>query len=137
MDSGSRPIRVFLVAEHAVLRQNLALLLEEEGMVICGVAGGASEALRAMPAETDVAIVALSGTRQGVLQLVREIGSRPGAPPSLVLSVDDDDCSVRAALAAGARGYVPNRRASEVLAYAVREAVAGRTSTPPLAAEAR
>jgi DNA-binding NarL/FixJ family response regulator len=130
MDSGSRPIRVFLFAEHPALRQNLALLLEKEGMVICGSAADPSETQRGIPADTDVVIVGLSTARVGALQLLREITSRPDAPPILVLSVYEDHYSIHQTIAAGASGYVPNRQASEVLAHAISEVVAGRTWVP-------
>lgn len=128
--AGPTPIRVFLVAEHAALRMNLALLLVGEGMGLSGSSGETATALCAMPATTDVVIVVLSDQRQEALDLVRELASRPGSPPGLVLSAADDDYSIREALAAGARGYVPSRRASAILPHAIREVAAGRIWVP-------
>lgn len=130
--SGGTPIRVFLVAEHADLRQSLEMLLVEEGMVICRWASDAATALRYMPAEADVVIMGLSRGGEGGLGLLRAMASRPGSPPGLVLSANDDAQSVVQARNAGARGYVTNREAPETLARAIREVIAGRTWSPLL-----
>lgn len=127
------PIRIFLVAEHAALRQSLEMLLAEEGIVICEWAGDAATALRSLPAGADAVIVGLSGGGQGGLDLLREMSSRVGSPPGIVLSANDDAPSIRQALEAGARGYVTNREAPETLAHAIREVIAGRTCAPRLA----
>ncbi len=130
---GGEPIRVFLVAEHAALRQSLEMLLAEDGMVICQWAEDAATALQDMPAGADVVIVGLSGRGQSGVDLLRAMASRAGYPPSLVLSVNDDAPSIRQAMEAGARGYVTNREAPEHLANAVRKVAAGRTWSPLLA----
>jgi DNA-binding NarL/FixJ family response regulator len=130
------PIRVFLVTEHAALSQNLTLLLEAQGLVPCGWACDGAGALRTMPADTDVVIVGVFAGGPGTFELVRELASRTGAPPVLVLSVHDDETAIRRALEAGASGYLPNRRASELLGHAVRQVAGGRVWTPrPLARE--
>jgi DNA-binding NarL/FixJ family response regulator len=134
---GTKPIRVFVVTEHAALRLNLRLLLEAQGLVPCGWAGDTAGALRTMPAETDVVIVGVFGDGLRTTELVRELAGRSGAPPVLVLSVHDDDTVIRRALEAGASGYLPNRKASDLLGHAVREVADGRLWTPrPLEREA-
>lgn len=130
--SGGTPIQIFLVTEHAALRQSVEMLLAEEGMVIGPWADDAASALRALPAGADVVIVGLSGGGEGGLALLREVASRPDFPPCIVLSVNDDDASIRRAMAAGARGYVTNREAPEVLARVIREVMAGRVCAPRL-----
>ena len=130
--SGETSIQIFLVTEHAALRQSVGMLLAEEGMVIGPWADDAASALRALPAGADAVIVGLSGGGEGGLALLREVTSRPDSPPCIVLSVNDDDASIRRALEAGARGYVTNREAPEVLARVVREVVAGRLCAPRL-----
>lgn len=136
-ESSGSPIQIFLIAEHAILRQNLGILLEGEGMVLCGWAEEASTAIDAIPVGTDLVIVGLSGRGQGGAEMVRELGSRPGSPPSLVLSSNDDDFSIRQAFAAGARGYVTNREAPRLLAHAIREVVQGRKELPRSLVEQR
>jgi DNA-binding NarL/FixJ family response regulator len=133
---GTAPIRVFVVTQHAALSQNLNLLLEAQGLVPCGRAGDGAGALRTMPTDTDVVVVGVFAGGPGAFELVRELSRRPGAPPVLVLSVHDDEAAIRGALEAGARGYLPNRKASELLGHAVREVASGRIWTPrPLASE--
>jgi DNA-binding NarL/FixJ family response regulator len=134
MGSGSSPVRVFLVAEHTALCQSLALLLEGEGMVVRTATGMTARAPREIPPGTDVVIVALPTAGPEDLRRLREICSHPAAPPTIVVSPDDDVHSIRAALAAGARAHVPNRRVSEVLVYAVRALVAGGCWRPGSAA---
>ncbi len=130
--SGGAPIQIFLVTEHAALRQSVEMLLAEEGMVIGPGADDTASALRALPAGADVVIMGLSGGGEGGLALLREVASRPDFPPCIVLSVNDDDASIRRAMAAGARGYVTNREAPEVLARVIREVMAGRVCAPRL-----
>lgn len=130
--SGGAPIQIFLVTEHAALRQSVEMLLAEEGMVIGPWADDTASALRALPAGADVVIMGLSGGGEGGLALLREVASRPDFPPCIVLSVNDDDASIRRAMAAGARGYVTNREAPEVLARVIREVMAGRVCAPRL-----
>ncbi len=130
---GTTPVRVFVVNERAALVQNLVLLLEAQGFLPCGWAGDTAEALRTMPAGTDVVVVGVFAGGPGAFAPVSELAGRPGTPPVLVLSVHDDDTAIRRALEAGARGYLPNRKASELLGHAVREVASGRvfTSRPP------
>lgn len=128
--AGPKPIRVFLVAEHAALRQNIGMLLAGEGIVVCGWTDEAGAALRKIPPKADLVLIGLSGGEPGGLTLLREMSACPGLPPGLVLSAHDDACAIGLAFAAGARGYVPNRQASEVLAHAIREVVAGRDYIP-------
>ncbi|MGA9752036.1 MAG: response regulator [Acidobacteriota bacterium] len=130
--SGGASVKIFMITEHAALRQSVEMLLAEEGMVFGPWADDAASALRALPAGADVVIVGLSGGGEGGLALLREVASRPNFPPCIVLSVNDDDASIRRALAAGARGYVTNREAPEVLAGVIREVIAGRTCAPRL-----
>ena len=125
-------MRVFLVAEHSALRKSIEILLADEGLEVCSWAAHGVSALGELCLKSDVVVVSLSGGGEGGLDLVREIGARPGSPPRIVLSPDDDIQSIRRAFAAGARGYVTNRDAPEALADAVREVYAGRVYEPRL-----
>lgn len=124
------PIQVFLVAEHPDLRQSIGLLLSGEGMQVCGWAERGREALWKLPAEADLVLVGLPGGGRGGHEFLRELRARPDSPPTVVLSADDDPLSIGLAFASGARGYVPNRQASETLAHAIREVASGRSYIP-------
>ena len=130
-------IKVFLVAGHAALRDNIALLLAGDGIEVCGWAPGAAAALANLPAATDTVLVGPGASQAEALELMRALAERPGAPPALILSPDDDDYSIRQALAAGAAGYDIRRRAGDALAHAIREVAAGRRWAPHRATPAR
>ncbi len=117
---------VHLVADHAILRENLALLLRREGVTVREWDAGFAVAEPKRFADADVVIVALSGGAGSGLDFVKQITACEGFPPVVVLSADNDPSSVRRAFRAGPMGYVTHREAPDNLACAVREVVAGR-----------
>ena len=56
--AGSRPIRVYVVDDHEVVRRGLRELLEDAGIEVVGASGSAGEATRRITAlRPDVAIL--------------------------------------------------------------------------------
>jgi DNA-binding NarL/FixJ family response regulator len=71
-------VKVLLVDDHAVLRQGMAAMINEEpDMIVCGEAEGVrsavDEARRTLP---DVALVDLSIKDGDGLELIRELSNR-------------------------------------------------------------
>jgi DNA-binding NarL/FixJ family response regulator len=127
--------RVFIVDDHPAVSMGLRLLLEQEGISVCGEArdtAGALAQIEASPA--DLVMVDLSlGDEDGVI-LVERLAERAPTVPLLVYSMHETASEISRAFAAGARGYVTKREAPGLIARAVRECLAGRTFVSPRAA---
>jgi DNA-binding NarL/FixJ family response regulator len=129
-------VRLFLVDDHPAMREGLRLLLELQGIVVCGEAGDASTALRTVAAAApDLVLVDLSLGQESGLTLVCALpGLVPGVP-LLVYSMHEDSFHVQQAFSAGASGYVTKREVTALLAEAIRELLDGRRFASPRVAE--
>ena len=128
----SEPVRVMLAGDCPLVRSGFRQVLESAGFVVVDSLGTAVEAaarLRTAPA--DVVVVG-AVTRHGGAADVREVRSCHPAIPVLVLGRSGDVVGVRAALAAGARGYLALDDAEDGdLIQAVRSVAAGETYLSP------
>src|SRR5579885_3377721 len=99
--------RIFLVDDHALVREGLATLIEQEaGFKVCGVAESGREAWDGIQKSApDAIIVDLSLRGESGLELIKRLQTLPHPPPVLVLSMHDDALYAERALRAGARGY--------------------------------
>ena len=115
-------IKVMLVDDHAVLRAGLrALLGKQPDMAVVADADEVTAAYQAAVRETpDLVILDLSLPGGGSLGLIERLQSLPHAPKVLVLSMHDDPSYARAALAAGANGYVVKTIGEQDLLTAIR-----------------
>lgn len=120
-------IRVLLVEGHAILREGLRALLEIESdmQVIgdCAEAGPAldlCERLRPNLVMTDLTLSGGSG-----IEFIAELRRRGCTAHVLVLTAHNTEEYIRAALDAGARGYVLKDSGRADLLQAIRSVVAG------------
>ncbi len=136
MNDRSPPrISVFLVDDHPLVRQGLALLLAQAGFAIAGEADNAPSTL-AHPGLATAQIVVLDlglGSASG-LELIPALCQR--GLRVVVYSMHDEPTIVRRALAAGAAGYVTKGEAAQSLIEAIRTVLAGRNYLSPRAADA-
>ncbi len=121
-------IRVLLADDHAVLRAGLRLLLHTQpDMEVVGEAGDFPEAVRlTSSARPDVLILDLTMPGGNGIQTIERIVKESPQPRILVLTMHDDPSYLRAALAAGAAGYVVKKAADTELLSAVRAVSQGR-----------
>jgi DNA-binding NtrC family response regulator len=84
----SRRNKIFLIDDHPIVRQGLALLINREvDLVVCGDAEGAPSALTALEtAEPDLVIVDISLNGPDGLDLLKTIRLKDPHVPVLVLS---------------------------------------------------
>ncbi|MGZ4548785.1 MAG: response regulator [Blastococcus sp.] len=118
-------IRVLVVDDHPIFRDGLAGLLSTVADVV-GAAGSAEEALAGLPETApDVVLmdVNLPGA-SGVDATRAVLAAAPGTAVVMLSMVDDDD-TVFAALAAGARGYLLKDASAEDVVAALRTVAAG------------
>jgi DNA-binding NarL/FixJ family response regulator len=121
-------VRVVVADDHPMFRFGLRAVLDQaEGIEVVGEAadGAALLALVAREAPdvvlTDLAMDGLDGVR-----VIETLARQAGGPPVIALTMHADDAHVRAALRAGARGYLLKGATGTAIAAAVRSVASGQ-----------
>jgi DNA-binding NarL/FixJ family response regulator len=119
--------RVLIVDDHPVFRDGLAGLLATLPEVeIVGTVGTADEALTALrDSAPDVVLMDINLPGASGVEATRQAAQIAPATAVLVVTMVDDDDSVFAALAAGARGYVLKGASADEITAALRTVAAG------------
>jgi DNA-binding NarL/FixJ family response regulator len=119
--------RVFLVDDHAVLREGLAELINHSpDLVVCGTAATSEEALTRIPeARPDLIVVDLALPDTGGMELLRMLKLRHPLVPALVLSMHDEAVYAERTLRAGAKGYIMKHEAITEVQAAIRRVLEG------------
>ena len=127
------PIRVFLVDDHAVIRNGLRALLErEQDMLVAGESASGVDSLRAVeevPVDVlllDISMPGLSGARTAQELL----GKRPSLA-IVVLTMHEDEYYLQEMLRIGVRGYVLKKSSGVELVHAIRAAYRGDNYIDP------
>ena len=119
--------RVLIVDDHPVFRDGLAGLLATLPEVeIVGSAGTAEEALTALRDNApDIVLMDINRPGASGVEATRRVSAVAPATAVLVVTMVDDDDSVFAALAAGARGYILKGASAGEITAALRTVAAG------------
>ena len=119
--------RILLVEDHTLVRSGIRLLLERApGLQIVGEAENGRQAVELCAALTpDLAIMDIAMPTLNGLEAARKIAAESPQTCILMLSMHSEVEYVRAALAAGARGYVLKNAASADLLSAIGAVLAG------------
>ena len=114
--------RVFVVDDHPIVRQGLALLINREAdLIVCGEAEDAHTAVQAIAtAKPDVLVVDISLNGPDGLDLLKDVRTRYPELPVLILSMHDESIYAERALRAGAQGYIMKQEATEKVLVALR-----------------
>jgi DNA-binding NarL/FixJ family response regulator len=140
----TRPIKVFIVDDHAVVRRGLAAYLDgEEDIVVVGHAGDGRQSLdelavlaNAPAGPPDVVLMDLVMPVLDGIAATAEVSRRwPGIRVVAVTSFLEE-AKVRAALAAGAAGYLLKDADADAVADAIRSVAAGDAAVQPAVARA-
>jgi DNA-binding NarL/FixJ family response regulator len=119
--------KVFLVDDHPIVRQGLALFIEREpDLMVCGEAEDATSALQAIrESAPDFVILDISLNGPDGLELLKTLRVRYPNLPALVLSMHDESVYAERALRAGANGYIMKQEAADKVITAIRHILGG------------
>ena len=103
--------RVFLIDDHPIVRQGLALFIDREpDLMVCGEAEGAASAPQAIrDSNPDFIVLDISLDGPDGLELLKTLRTMYPNLPVLVLSMHDESTYAERALRAGANGYIMKR----------------------------
>lgn len=131
-------IRVLLVDDHPVVRAGLrAMLADFEGVEVAAEAADGAAALaelaksRTLGERVDVVLMDLQMAGMDGVTATGRVRALEGAPPVLILTTYDADADIRAALDAGASGYMLKDAPPEDIRRAVLAAAAGTRVLAP------
>jgi DNA-binding NarL/FixJ family response regulator len=134
-------IRVLVVDDHAVVRRGLHAFLDgEPDLEVVGDAGGGSEALELLARldagdrRPDVVVMDLQMEPVDGIETTRRIRARYDDVEVVVLTSFGDEDRVRAALEAGASGYLLKDADADEVAVAIRAAHRGELQLDPAVA---
>lgn len=120
--TATKKSRVFVVDDHPIVRQGLALLIDREpDLTVCGEAEDAQTAVQSVAtAKPDILVVDISLNGPDGLDLLKDIRLRYPDMPVLILSMHDESVYAERALRAGAQGYIMKQEATEKVLVALR-----------------
>jgi DNA-binding NarL/FixJ family response regulator len=110
-----------------MFREGLRQLIDREpGLVVCGDAADAEEAMKALrPARPDVVLVDISLSGASGIDLIKSIKSEWEDLPVLVVSMHDESLYAERALRAGAMGYVMKHEPAKTVKAAIYRVLGG------------
>ncbi len=122
-------VRVLIADDHPVVRDGLrALLSAVDGIEVVAVAGDGAEAVRAaVELSPDVAVLDIHMPGLDGVAAAGEIARRAPSVAVLMLTMLADDDTVRAAIHAGAAGYILKGASRHQIVRAIHTVVAGDT----------
>lgn len=123
----NRKAKILIVDDHAVVRQGIAMLVNQEpDLHVCCEASDIPQALAAnRSCAHDMAIVDLSLAGTSGLDLIKRLRAEFPKLPILVMSMHDEAVYAEPALRAGAHGYLMKQAATDTMLKAVRLILAG------------
>lgn len=129
----TRPITVFVLDDHEIVRRGLIdLLSTTSDITVAGEAGSAADALARIPAvRPDVALLDARLPDGSGIDVCRDIRSSLPEVQCLILTSYDDDEALFAAVMAGAAGYLLKQIGGRSLTDAIRQVAAGRSLMDP------
>lgn len=128
--------RIYLIDDHAIMRDGLRVVLEAAGHEVIGEAAGPTPALADLGRlQPDVVLLDLRLGQRSGLELLAELQKRGMPLRVVVLTMSDQPRHVAEALRLGAQGYLLKGSASSEVLQAVETVAAGGRFLSPQAAE--
>lgn len=125
--------QVLLVDDHALFAQGLAGLIQQEGLaesvvIVPSVEAATDRLLHRQDFDLVLLDLALNG--EVGLSLFARLSGHDELPPVVIISSSDDECTVRAARAAGAKGFLAKSASRAALIRMMRTILQGRGYFP-------
>lgn len=132
-DDSSRPIRVLLVDDHAVMRAGFRMILEaQDDIEVAGEAANGQEAVAAASdLQPDVICMDVQMPGMDGIAATRALVAEGAQAAVLIVTTFDRDDYLFEALSAGASGFLLKNAGPEELVHAVRVAAAGDALLAP------
>lgn len=127
-------MRVLLADDHALIRDGLALLLQQlEPAVTVIQAGNGCEALESFDLHNgcDMALIDLAMPDMDGFDLLAELSGRDSSCRLVTISATDEPTAIRRARANGALGFIHKSWSSDRMIEALRKLRAGQAVWPP------
>jgi DNA-binding NarL/FixJ family response regulator len=120
--------RVLIVDDHPIMREGLALLIQNEpDLRVSAQAGSAAQALSAIAAEVPELVLAdISLPDRNGLEMIKDIQALHPTLPILVVSMHDESLYAERVLRAGGRGYIMKQEGGKKLMQAIRQVLGGQ-----------
>ncbi len=127
------PIRILFADDHSIVRRGLiALVHDEPDMVVVGEAADSNEAVRLAEKLTpDVVVMDINMPGFGGIEATRQLLKFLPQLRVLILTFHEDESMLRAAMSAGAAGFIIKRAADAELVRAIRVVAAGEHYVHP------
>lgn len=128
-------VKLIVADDHCVVREAICEMLESKGdYSVLAQAEDGEQLLQLLAVhKPDLVIMDVTMPKLDGVEAIKEIAARfpESAPPVLVLSANDKEKFVRAALKAGAKGYLPKNAAADELVFAISSIMQGKTYLSP------
>ncbi len=133
----SKPIRVLIADDHAIVRQGLRQILSDTpDLTVAGEAENGVQAVNMVRAgEWDVVLMDVSMPDRNGIDALKLIKKEFPRLPVLILSMYPEEQYAIRALKAGAAGYLTKQSAPELLVTAIRQVASGKKYVSPSLAE--
>jgi DNA-binding NarL/FixJ family response regulator len=129
----TRPLRVLIVDDDALVRAGLSMMLDGTGgITVAGEAADGDEVPAAADAHApDVVLMDLRMPRVDGITATRRLRARANPPEVIVLTTFDSDENILHALRAGASGFLLKDTPPDRIVHAVRQVAAGEPMLSP------
>jgi len=121
-------IKIFIADDHAIVRDGIRLLLEEEAdMKVIGEAGNGREAVtKTRKLCPDVVVMDIEMPGLNGIEAIEKIHENCDSSKVIILSMHSSSEYIRRALKSGARGYILKESAGKELVRSIRSVSSGR-----------
>ena len=120
-------IKVAIVDDHQIVRDGImALLYNNDRIVVTGEAGGSDELMQLLERQTpDIVILDISMPERSGVEIARELKEKHERPRILMLSANADEENIVEAIRAGADGFLSKDTSKEELIEAITQVHGG------------
>ncbi len=127
MSATPKKARILLVEDHAMFRERLAHLINQDPeMSVCAEADNIRDAMeKARTSAPDAALVDITLKGSSGLEFVKDLKTAGMNLPILVLSMHEESLYAERVIGAGARGYITKHQSSSTLLKAIRRILSG------------